>query len=65
MTQPQNLLLGTIEITNELDANGGHAIYVSFPEFDEISFVEQLGMLEVARDTLLRISVGEAGVNDG
>lgn len=58
------VIIGTIEITYNLEEGHGITTYARFPDFDEVPLVTQLGMIELARDTLLRMANGEAAGDD-
>lgn len=54
-----DVALGTITIDRFLDVETGITIGVTWDKEDDLSLVTALGMLELAKDTILREAMGE------
>ena len=60
MSDPDGgLTVGTIEISYTIESDGDVTTSVLFADFDVVPFVTQLGLLAIAKDTLLRLADAE------
>lgn len=59
MSEDDTIPIGEITIAYYLDTDGTPIVSTDLPGTDDIPAVVQLGMLEMARDTLLRTINGD------